>query len=261
MEETNKQRPRRRFFRFSLFTLMLVFTCVAGYFSGWRWGAQQRQQDNYDNSVFAKVYNVADLVTIDPSSIGISRADFDPLLELIVSTIEHSSWKENSTGVGEIQPFPSNLSIVVSNSGKAHDGIAELLQQLRHLRYELPEDCLAKVREAVARKHNVIFPVKVLAQHAIEDAQCMERHFESAVKQLTQVFGKPSGVYQAGKKDFPKWATAQKIAVWNYWGGKLYFALQDSRPQGLALVTGWWEDSFGDLQPMQIAPEAFAQIE
>ncbi len=258
MEDTKKQRPRRRFFRFSLLTLMLATTCVAGYFSGWRWGAQERTQDISDTTFSTQVYQVSDLVTPIPGKTGAASADFDPLVELIVSTIEHDSWLENDTGIGEIQTFPTNLSIVVSNTGKTHDGIAELFQQLRDLRYELPEDFLAKVRGAVARKRKPAFPIKVLTHYAIEDARRMENHFESAVKQLTSVFGKPSGVYQAGEKDFPKWATAQEIAVWNYWGGKLYFAMQDCRPQGLALVTGWWEKSFGDLPPMQIAPEAFA---
>ena len=264
MEDTKKQRPRRRFFRFSLLTLMLATTCVAGYFSGWHWGTQERQQEIADATVFTKIYQVGDLVTPitpNPGKTGAASADFDPLVELIVSTIEHDSWMENGTGNGQIQPFPSNLSLVVSNTGKTHDGITELLQQLRRLRYELPEDFLTTVREAVARKRKPVIPIKVLTQYAIEDARRMGNYFESAVKQLTNVFGKPSGIYQAGEKGFPEWATAQKVAVWNYRDGKLYFALQDCRPQGLALVTGWWEKSFGDLLPMQIAPEAFALAE
>ncbi len=260
MEDTNKQRPRRRLFRFSLMTLMLLFTCIAGYFSGWRWGALQRQQEILDATFTTQVYQVGDLVT-PLSGKTAAVASLDPLVELIVSTVVSESWMENGTGNGEIQPFPTNLSIVVSNTGKAHDEIAELLQQLRRLRYELPEDFLATVREAVARKRKPAFPIKVLTQYAIEDARRMGNHFESSVKQLTNVFGKPNGVYQAGEKGFPKWATAQKIAVWNYRGGKLYFALQDCRPEGLALVTGWWEKSFVDLQPIRLAPKAFALAE
>ncbi|MEM9354452.1 MAG: DUF1598 domain-containing protein [Planctomycetota bacterium] len=38
-----------------------------------------------------------------------ANADFDSLIDLIVSTVEHDSWMENGTGEGEIQPFPNGV--------------------------------------------------------------------------------------------------------------------------------------------------------
>lgn len=64
---------------------------------------------------------------------GAAAADFDSLIDLIVSTVEHDSWMENGTGDGEIQPFPTNLSLVISQTQKVHEQIADLLEQLRRL--------------------------------------------------------------------------------------------------------------------------------
>lgn len=64
---------------------------------------------------------------------GAAQADFDSLIDLIVSTVEHDSWMENGTGEGEIQPFPTNLSLVVSQTQRVHEQIADLLEQLRRL--------------------------------------------------------------------------------------------------------------------------------
>jgi general secretion pathway protein D len=64
---------------------------------------------------------------------GAANADFDSLIDLIVSTVDHDSWMENGTGEGEIQPFPTNLSLVVSQTQRVHEQIADLLEQLRRL--------------------------------------------------------------------------------------------------------------------------------
>lgn len=64
---------------------------------------------------------------------GAAAADFDSLIDLIISTVEHDSWMENGTGEGEIQPFPTNLSLVISQTQRVHEQIADLLQQLRRL--------------------------------------------------------------------------------------------------------------------------------
>jgi general secretion pathway protein D len=64
---------------------------------------------------------------------GAANADFDSLIDLIVSTIDSESWAENGTGTGEIQPFPTNLSLVISQTQRVHEQIADLLEQLRRL--------------------------------------------------------------------------------------------------------------------------------
>ena len=64
---------------------------------------------------------------------GAAAADFDSLIDLIVSTVDHDSWMENGTGEGEIQQFPTNLSLVISQTQRVHEQIADLLEQLRRL--------------------------------------------------------------------------------------------------------------------------------
>jgi general secretion pathway protein D len=59
-------------------------------------------------------------------------ADFDTLIELVTSTISPDSWLDNG-GKGTISGFPTNLSLVVSQTQDIHQDIADLLQQLRRL--------------------------------------------------------------------------------------------------------------------------------
>jgi general secretion pathway protein D len=61
---------------------------------------------------------------------GTAQADFDTLINLIKSTIEPLSWDDQG-GSGTIQPFPGNLSLVVSATQQVHEEIRDLLEQLR----------------------------------------------------------------------------------------------------------------------------------
>lgn len=40
---------------------------------------------------------------------GAASADFDSLIDLIISTVEYDTWMENGAGEGEIQPFPNGV--------------------------------------------------------------------------------------------------------------------------------------------------------
>ncbi|MCA9233824.1 MAG: hypothetical protein KDA44_00020, partial [Planctomycetales bacterium] len=68
-----------------------------------------------------------------PPAGGAANADFDSLIDLIIGTVEYDSWMENGTGQGDIQPFPTNLSLVISQTQPVHEQIADLLEQLRRL--------------------------------------------------------------------------------------------------------------------------------
>ena len=63
---------------------------------------------------------------------GGANADFDTLIELITTTIAPTTW-DLVGGPGSIAPFPTNLSLVVSQTQDVHDDIRDLLQQLRRL--------------------------------------------------------------------------------------------------------------------------------
>lgn len=64
---------------------------------------------------------------------GAAAADFDSLIDLIVSTVANDTWAENGGGEAEIRSFPTNLSLVVSQTQSVHEEIADLLEQLRRL--------------------------------------------------------------------------------------------------------------------------------
>jgi general secretion pathway protein D len=65
-------------------------------------------------------------------AVGGAQADFQSLIDLIQNTVAPQTWNTVG-GQGAIQPFPTNLSIVVSQTQEVHDEIADLLQQLRRL--------------------------------------------------------------------------------------------------------------------------------
>ena len=68
-----------------------------------------------------------------PSPGGGANADFDSLIDLIISTVASETWAENGGGEAEIRPYVNNLSLVVSQTQAVHEEIADLLEQLRRL--------------------------------------------------------------------------------------------------------------------------------
>ena len=64
---------------------------------------------------------------------GAANADFDSLIDLIISTVASDTWVENGGPEAEIRPFPTNLSLVISQTQDVHEQIADLLDQLRRL--------------------------------------------------------------------------------------------------------------------------------
>ena len=103
----------------------------------------------HSDKAISRIYNVADLVipvpNFNPSGKQTSKqrtlgklpkdtalADFDTLIDLITSTVAPETW-DKVGGTGKIEPFPTNLSLVVSHTSEVHEQIAGLLQQLRKL--------------------------------------------------------------------------------------------------------------------------------
>ncbi|MBN2025034.1 MAG: general secretion pathway protein GspD [Pirellulales bacterium] len=64
---------------------------------------------------------------------GGANADFDTLIELITTTIEPESWAEVHGGPGQIREYPTNLTLVVTQTEDVHEEIVDLLDQLRRL--------------------------------------------------------------------------------------------------------------------------------
>jgi general secretion pathway protein D len=63
---------------------------------------------------------------------GAALADFDTLIDLIQQTIAPDTWAD-AGGAGAIEAFPTNLSLVISQTQDVHDQITDLLEQLRRL--------------------------------------------------------------------------------------------------------------------------------
>ncbi len=63
---------------------------------------------------------------------GGPAADFDPLMELITTTVAPQSW-DSVGGTASMAPYVHNLSLVVSQTQEVHRQISDLLEQLRRL--------------------------------------------------------------------------------------------------------------------------------
>ena len=91
---------------------------------------------------YVKVYTVADLVIPLPKGnrathkvdkdVSPAEHDLESLITLITSTIEPESW-DKLGGTGAIEPFETNFSLVISQSERVHEQIADLLEQIRRV--------------------------------------------------------------------------------------------------------------------------------
>src|SRR5690606_26519825 len=59
-----------------------------------------------------RVYVVNDLVREGSSLVWTDDADFNPLIDVIIATVESDSWLENGTGEGEVQPLSPGMLVV-----------------------------------------------------------------------------------------------------------------------------------------------------
>jgi general secretion pathway protein D len=104
---------------------------------------KNQQPSSATDQILAQQFNPAPSGGMSPSTVPIgsgpggmgagANADFDSLIDLIVSTVETGTWAENGGGEAEIRPFPTNLSLVISQTQDVHRQIADLLEQLRRL--------------------------------------------------------------------------------------------------------------------------------
>jgi general secretion pathway protein D len=63
---------------------------------------------------------------------GGNMANFQPLMELITSTVQPTTW-DSQGGPGAVRQFDTSLSLVVSQTQEVHEEIENLLKQLRRL--------------------------------------------------------------------------------------------------------------------------------
>ena len=234
----------KRLFRFSLGTLLFVMLCVCGYFGGYRRGFDDGKEERRVTTVVVMTYPVSDLITPldEPDTPQLRQNAMDQLIDLIVTTVEHESWLENSTGEGEIQPFPANNSLVISQTGRVHDQIAELFAQLRKLRTEVDvKETIPLLQTLASTERQQSVTLRKLAGNS-QGQDGIELLFDSAVANIADRWGAPEFHGAATDRDFPPWSAAQQMATWPKGDGVAYIAVQDDAQDGRVLQAGWHSD-------------------
>ena len=77
------------------------------------------------------LYETGEFEISDQERAAITAKDFDPIINLIKSTIDSESWEGRQAG--SISPYPVNLSLVIAQTQSSHRKIQSLLQKLREL--------------------------------------------------------------------------------------------------------------------------------
>ena len=121
-----RRMPRRARILLMLFVLpILVFSASTRSADESRSAEPDRQQTD---TVFTMVYPVHDLVNpIRRNSGKVTTADFARLMDRIKQQAACGTWGD----VGDIQPFPRNLSLVISQNQDGHEAVKSFLAELR----------------------------------------------------------------------------------------------------------------------------------
>lgn len=243
---------RRSLFRVSLAGLLFIMACVAGFFSGFRYGQVEKSQQHYLETEIAVDYEIADLVVGD--SPKETQEAIASLTELITSTVSSEMWEQQGgpySAVGQTEEVPPHWPVqplTISASGAVHDEIANLMGQLRRLAGEIKgEDIIPQLQSIVSShdpNHCQIIRAYQKKYRSGEDP--LPRHFSSAVKTVTDLWGEPSFSGECTEKGFPRWSSAHRIATWPKNGGIAFVELRDMKvvleTQGTdcqCLATGW----------------------
>ena len=231
--------------RWIAIALLLVAFATLAYREGFRRGYEPDglAAAQTSSSLMIVTYPVADLIASTPSQVlQKPTSDFDPLIDLIVSTIEHNSWMENGTGEGEIQPFPTNGSLVISQTRRVHQQISDLLAQLRRIGGEVDAKQAISLFQSWAalgsdRSHEFQnFPATT------EGKQAAARYFSKSMQNVAAIWGTPTFHGQQGDGGFPNWSSAGEIAWWPRGDGVAYISVSfdaESRPH---IILGWRPD-------------------
>ena len=107
--------------------MLCIGGILTGFQVGYYWGIERRR----DETQFAKVYSVADAIYVDSVS---QEPDFDSLFAVLKSSIDPASWSDVG-GPGAIQVMAQRPPmVVISQTGKNHDAINSVLNELKALR-------------------------------------------------------------------------------------------------------------------------------
>lgn len=122
---------RMRFFRFSLAAFFVAMTCTAGYFGGYRRGYESGVRQQFDDTISVVSYDIDDLHSEDLSAEGMKRTA-DELIALI-KTVNPDGWSHPYVLDG-IEISPNYTKLKITNYGRIHRQIEDVLAQVRELR-------------------------------------------------------------------------------------------------------------------------------
>jgi hypothetical protein len=238
------ERPlANRLFRVFCALAMLIAVVTVGYNRGYDAGYVSAEPPPTSTALLQIVYPVGDLVTpvMTPPEEGSTPAavDFDRLIDLIVATVEHDSWMESGTGEGEIQPFPTNLSLVISQTQRVHEQVADLLEQLRRLNEDVQaKEVVPYLQSCAAYGSDGAQAFRKLPGGA-KGAAAANTLFDRSVENLAELWGDPAFNGEPTAEDFPTWSKAQRIATWPRGEGQAFLTVEDDSAAGSVLYAGW----------------------
>lgn len=116
----------RRWFRFSIGMLLVLMTCIAGYFGGYKAG----KAGFTSSRIYVESYDVARVVTPVGSASG-KEDGFDTLIDLLKTTITYDRhrWDAEHLFIAD----RDNMRLVVAHNQSGHEEVASLLAQLNSL--------------------------------------------------------------------------------------------------------------------------------
>src|SRR4051794_15848111 len=118
----------KRWLQFGIGTLLFATFCVAGFLTGYRRGFHVGQEAESRIGIYAKAYDVRDIVRLSPNG----RAIGQTLVRYLQESIMPRSWQENG-GPSAVAYYENNQTIVISNNQDAQDQVADALKQIRLL--------------------------------------------------------------------------------------------------------------------------------
>lgn len=136
-------------------------------------------RDRENSKLQVEVYRVDDLIGGEIWGVPSldSDLDFDSLIDLIIATIGHDSWRENGNGAGDIRPLVPGI-LIVSQTQKIHQRIEELLVKLRSTRREIVADAQSHGNPVLRATRG--FAIRV---NWGEDAEDEREFFDRSVRQ------------------------------------------------------------------------------
>jgi hypothetical protein len=97
-------------------------------------------EDEAQTRLEVRVYRVDDLIVSDPREVLIATdADYERLIDIVVSSVDVESWMRNGRGEGEIRSFAPGM-LVVSQTRRAHEQVRKLLATLRSIKADVQAD-------------------------------------------------------------------------------------------------------------------------